>query len=327
MKQKLLTCISLFACIIIIASGCKTTANSLALKGEDAKIKVQESPDALSYNSIKTQQVLSFTQRSEDALAKARGEKGRGLVLGPLLGSAVSLGTDMVKKMIAKDRAKYIAKYDFALTDLYFYDQLSTESVFDPVGLQFSGFTLIRTFTNNNGLTDTAFVARFDLDTSSTNEIINNSIFRLKLKDLKLYYSKAKMTAAQKNTINMDIEITFRTTYVNQIGQLFDNVVLGKFYLLVRNAPMDKNSAGYAAYYENLKGQKIDGRSFIVPRSSGYYKDEFGKVDKSYSQGAYAIDVKVTESSKDKFVTKILMDNSDNIIDMLGKEAKKALTK
>ncbi|MEO6253078.1 MAG: hypothetical protein ABIO79_07230 [Ferruginibacter sp.] len=326
MKQKLLTSFSLFACIIIIASGCKTSLNSLALKDEDAKMKVQESPDALSYNSIKTQQVLTFTQRSEDAIAK-RGSKSRGLVLGPLLGSAVSLGTDMVKKMIAKEKAKYIANYNFGLTDLYFYDQLSTESVFDPVGLQFSGFTLVRTFTNKNGLNDTAFIARFDLDTSSTNEIINNSIFRLKLKDFKLYYSKAKMTAAQKNTINMDIEISFRTTYVNQIGQLFDNVELGKFYMLVRNAPMDKSSPGYDAYYENMKGKKVDGRSFIVPRSSGYYKDNMGNVAKSYSQGAYSIAVKVTESSKDKFVTKILVDNSDNIINMLGKEAKKALTK
>src|SRR5215208_7088466 len=103
MKQKLLNPFSFFACMIFFAAGCKTTGNSLALKNESAKMKVQEDPDALSYTSIKTQQVLTFTQRSEDAIAKARGEKGRGLVLGPLLGSAVSVGTDMVKKMIAKD--------------------------------------------------------------------------------------------------------------------------------------------------------------------------------------------------------------------------------
>ena len=225
--------------------------------------------------------------------------------------------------MIAKDREKYVAKYNFALTDLYFYDQLSNESVFDPVGLQFSGFTLVRTFTNKTGIPDTAFIARFDLDTTSTNEIINNSIFRLKFKDLKLFYSKAKMTAAHKNTINMDIEISFRTNYVNGDGQLFDNVELGKFYLLLRNAPMDKNSEGYDNYYEKLKGKPVDGRSFIVPRSFGYHKTDVGTVEKSYSQGAYSITAKVTETAKYKFVTEILVDNSSNIIDMLGKEAKK----
>ena len=318
MKLNPLTYVCAFALILITGLGCKTTANSLALKDEDTKLKVQESPDAISYRSIKSQQVFTFADR---------GTKARGLVLGPLLGSAVSLGTDAVKKMIAKDREKYIANYDFALTDLYFYDQLSTESVFDPVGLQFSGFTLVRTFTNNNGQTDTAFIARFNLDTTSTNEIINNSIFRLRVKDLKIFYTKAKMTAAQKNTINMDIEISFRTTYVNELGQLFDNVELGKFYLLLRKAPMDKTSAGYNTYYENLKDSAVDGRSFIVPRSFGYYKTKDGTVAKSYSQGAYSITAKVTETAKDKFVTKILVDNSDNIIDMLGKGAKKALVK
>ena len=57
------------------------------------------------------------------------------------------------------------------------------------------------------------------------------------------------MTAAQKNIINMDIEISFRTNYVNGDGQLFDNVELDKFYLLLRNAPLDKNSEGYDTYY------------------------------------------------------------------------------
>ena len=76
-----------------------------------------------------------------------------------------------------------------------------------------------------------------------------------------------------------------------------------------------------------MKDSAVDGRSFIVPRSFGYYKAQDGSVAKSYSQGAYSITAKVTETAKDKFVTKILVDNSDNIIDMLGKGAKKALTK
>lgn len=318
MNKNLLTPFYFLAFMFIAGTGCKTTANSLALKDETAEINVEQNPDALSYRSIKNQMVPTFAER---------GTRSRGLVLGPLLGSAVSLGTNAVKKMIANDREKYIAKYDFALTDLYFYDQLSTESVFDPVGLQFSGFTLLRTFTNSNGLTDTAFIAQFDLDTSSTNEIINNSIFRLKLKYLKILHSKAKMTAAQKNTLNMDIEITFHTTYVNELGQLFDNVELGKFYLLLRNAPMDKASTGYQKYYDKLKDSAVDGRSFIVPRSAGYHKNDSGFVRRSFSQGAYSITAKVTETAKDKFVTKILVDNSSNIIDMLGKEAKRALTK
>lgn len=303
-------------CLLI--SSCASSRYGYAVKKESARMKVVEKNDAINYSSLKPQLIPSFAERKDNA---------RGIVLAPLLGSAVSLATDGIKKMIANDRKKYTAEYKFALNDLYFYDQLSTESVFDPAGLQFSGFTLIRTFVNKEGITDTALVANFVLDTSRASEIINNSIFRLRLKDLRLYYAKAKITAGQKKSINMDIEISFTTSYVNQSGQLFDNVTLGKFYLLLRDAPLDKEAAGYAAYYENLKNKPVDGRSFIVPRSFGYYLAANNVPQQCYSQGAYSVNVKVKETSKDKFVTKVLMDNSSQIIDMLGGKAKDALKK
>lgn len=317
MKQGFFIAISFSVFIGILSTGCKITGYGGALKNESTDIVVKEKPDVLSYTSIKRQQIPTFSDRATAS---------RGL-FGPLLGGAVSLATNAVKKMIAKDRARYVANYSFALTDLYFYDQLSTESVFDPVGMQFDGFRLVRTFTNSQNQTDTAFIARFELDTASANEIINNSIFRLKLTDLEIRYSKVKMTKAQKNTINMDVEITFNTSYVNELGQLFDNVQLGKFYLLLREAPMDKNSPLYAHYYDSLRGTRVDGKSFIVPRSFGYYKDEAGNVGKSYSQGSYSISAKVSESANDRFVTKVLSDNSNQIIDMIGRGAKNALSK
>ena len=125
----------------------------------------------------------------------------------------------------------------------------------------------------------------------------------------------------------MDIEITFNTSYVNELGQLFDNVELGKFYLLIRDAPMDKNDPNYTNFYESLKDSRVEGRSFIVPRSYGYYKNNNGDLSKSYSQGAYSISAKVTESANDRFVTKILSDNSNQIIEMVGKGAKSVLSK
>ncbi|MND01434.1 hypothetical protein D3C83_204250 [compost metagenome] len=60
-----------------------------------------------------------------------------------------------------------------------------------------------------------------------------------------------------------------------------------------------------------------------MPRSFGYYKAEDGDVKRCYSQGAYSISAKVTETSKDKFVTKVLLDNSSKLIDLLGTGAKR----
>ena len=117
----------------------------------------------------------------------SRGTGTRGPLSG-IVGGAVSLATNAVKQMIAKDKKKYNAEYNYALTDLYFYDQLSIDGPFDPLGLQFSGFKLVRTF-NNNGKTDTALTAEFVLDTENPYEILNNAMFRLKLKSLKLNYA------------------------------------------------------------------------------------------------------------------------------------------
>ena len=298
-------------CIYILAGiGCTATRNSYKIKDEDTDIKVKEKPDEISLASLREQMAPNFTDRASAS---------RGI----LLDGATSLATTAIKKLIARNRAKFTADYSFALTDLYFYDHLSTESVFDPMGMQFNGFTMVRTFVNRQQQTDTALIARFELDTSDPSEIINNSIFRLRVKSVDIRYAKAKLTRFQKNLINMDIEITFKTSYVNEDGQLFDNVDIGKFYLVLRDAPIDKNSPAYAHFNDSLNGTRINGKSFIVPRSFGYYKTVEGTVEKSYSQGAYSIAVKVTESSRHKFVTKVLVDNSGKLIDMLGRQTKR----
>jgi len=299
--------------LVVFALGisCKSTQFGYAVKDEQKDITIREGRDVIDYAALKQQNIQTFASRGAGA--------NRGL---PIAG-AISIATDAIKKMIAEDRKKYTADYSFATTDLYFYDQLSTESAFDPVGLQFKGFRLVRSFVNKEGQTDTAFIASFVIDSSRSNEIISNSIFRLKLQDLTLYKTKAKITAGQKNAINMDIEITFSTSYVNSMGQLFTDVETGKFYLLLRDAPLDKNSEGFTAYYDQLKGKNLDGKSFIIPRSFGYYVDQDGQTKPCYSQGSYAISIKVKESSKDKFVAKILLDNSSQIVDGVGENAVK----
>lgn len=300
-------------------SSCRSTEFGYAVKGEKARIRIEEKANAINYAALKKQEIPTLADRASG--------QARGIPVTPLLGGAVSLATNAIKQMIANDRKKYIADYDFAMNDLYFYDQLSTESCFDPVGMQFNGFTLVRTFVNKNGETDTALIAKFVLDTTKPNEIINNSIFRLRLADFQLRYTKAKITSGQKNAINMDFEISFVSSYVNEQGVLFDKMELGRFYMILRGAPLDRNSTEYAEYYNKLKNTPLEGKSFIVPRSFGYYINGENEAARCFSQGAYSIKVKVKESSKDKFVTKVLVDNSSRIIDVLGDKARDAIKK
>jgi hypothetical protein len=290
---------------------CTSAKYSSVGKSDQAKMVLNEEKDAIDFGALQKQSVSTFQQRFQSRA-----------LLAPVAGSLISLGTDAIKKMIANDKKKYTAEYKMGLSDLVFYDQLSTQSAFDPLGMQFNGFTLIRTFKNSSGNIDTAMVAEFELDKTNPYEILNNSVFRLKLKRFQLNAAKAKIAKNGPKTLNMDFEITFRTSYVNEQGDLFDNVTLGKFVFLVRDAPLDKNADGYAAYYAKLAGKKIDGRSFIVPRSFGYYITEDGAPAKSFSQGAYTVQVNVKESSKNSFVNTLLIDNSGQIIDAAGKKLK-----
>ncbi len=285
------------------------TLNSKKVEKEKLHMKIKERRDVISYESLKSQAVLTIDQRAE---AERNGTRG---LIAPAATTLISLAADGVKKIISNEQKKYLANYQFSLTDLYFYDQLSNEGPFDPVGMQFSGFKLIRTFKNNLGVDDTALIAEFALDTLRSFEIINNSMFRLRVKDFQLRYPKAKVPKKDNNKLNMDFEITFLTSYVNSQGMIFDSVVLGKFYFLLRDAPLDHNDTAYQPYYAKLKDSLIDGKSFIVPRSFGYHREPDDQTKPGYSQGAYSIHVKVKESSKDHFINQLVIENSSLMID------------
>jgi hypothetical protein len=284
-------------------------------------MNIKEQRNVINPDNLPVQMPLSMGDR---ALAD-RGQSRS--IISPIAGSMVSLATDALKKIIANDKKKYTATYKVGLTDLYFYDQLSNEGPFDPAGMQFSGFKIIRTFINKAGETDTALTAEIILDTVNISETINNSVFRLRCKSFDLRYAKAKVGANQKKILNMDFEITFITSYVNEHGQLFDSVVLGKFYLFLRSAPLEKEEEGYAQYYEKMKDSILTGKSFIVPRSFGYHREPDGLMKTGYSQGAYSIQVKVKESSKNNFVTQLVFENADVMIDAGRDQLKNKLKK
>jgi len=298
--------------LLTCSYGCLGSKAGSANKGEELTMRIKEKRDVVNFTALKDQEIPSLAVRGSNA--------SRGLPLGPVAGNVLSLATDAIKNVIANEKKKYTAAYSFALTDLYFYDQLSNENAFDPVGLQFSGFKLVRTFVNKNGETDTAFTASFSLDKTNVYEMLNNSIFRLRLDDIKLKYAKAKMAATQKALLNMDIEIAFNASFLNHDAVLFDNVTLGKFYFFLRNAPLDSTAANYHSYYSSLKGNLLTGRSFIVPRSFGYHMEN-GEPKPGFSQGAYSITVNVKESSKDIFITKLISENTNIIIDAYREKA------
>lgn len=308
----------IFLFTLILGTSCSVSKYSNKSFKENTIVSVVES-DSLLVSDQMTQPL-------------ARGAKSRGLITASMLLKGVSLGTETLKKFIDNEKKKYTAEYTDGISNLYFYNQLSEKNAWDPEGIQLKEFTFIRTFLNKKGKLDTALLITFMLDTSSIYEIYNNAVFRLKVKEIKINYAKAKVPSKHwyipwsylqrhhNDKLDLDIEIKFTSTYNTESGIINHQAELGTFYFFVRDAPLNKNDPNYYTYYDSLSNSAMDGYSFIVPRSYGHYFSN-GEFKPCYSQGQYAISLSIIESGKEKFVDKIIIDNSSKAIDAITDKA------
>ena len=77
---------------------------------------------------------------------------------------------------------------------------------------------------------------------------------------------------------------------------------------------MVKADPAYKLFYDSITKINVRGRSFLVPRSYGYYYNAVNQINPSYGQGIYNIVVNVTESSRSTFVNKLLYENAEPFI-------------
>jgi hypothetical protein len=303
----------------ILYSGCVANKYSYKVKGEKMALKVNENAALIKYET------MNFQTIPQDL---AYNDKNKGFL--DMAGKVVSAAVEGVIILVNNEKKKYTANYKNSVGQCYFYNQLSESSAFDPAGMQFTGFTFLRLFKNKKGETDTAVYAKFSVDTKNAYEIINNSMFSLKLDELKVKNSKAKIMAkkwyepwswfmsSKYPKLNMDFEIAITSSFVTRDGGIFDNAPVGKFYLVLREIPMDKRDPEYTEFYSRITENPVIGKSFLVPRSFGYYYAAMNQVQPCFGKGVYNIVVNVTESSKENFVSKMLFDNSTEIIKQTG---------
>ena len=308
-KPTILNCLAI---IVLVISGC---IGSKFGSQKDEKLVMNPLPkNDVVYNALEK---IRKQGHPQTMIERSRGSRG---LIGSFEGGVLSFGVSAVKSVISDYKKKYNGSWEYGLNDLYFYDQPSLDGPFDPVGIQFTGFTLTRTITIDHD-ERTAVKAEFELNTDSlaSMQMINDGVFRLKVKNIQVHYSKAKVPARQE-FVNMDFEITFSTSYISKEGQFNTNVQLGKFIFTLRHAPLDSTKTGYKEYYDKLKDSSLAGKSFIVPRSYGYYKTlDTAKraftLTPYWNQGNFSISAKVTESSKNLFVEEMLINTSGIGID------------
>ena len=297
-KDLLLRLFTLFT-ILSISNYSFSQSEIKALRAEKFEMLVDHS--TLTLDKIKFQ------------TAPTIGEKQRGIVTSFLVSKAIQ----GIQSLIDNRKKKYTTDYSFAIKDESFYDQISTDGPFDPTGIRFKGFKIARILKGEDGLSDTAFVAKFSIDTTDEkiNEIMNNGVFRLKVDSFILKRARVKVPSDKKK-LNMDFEISFLSSFISDNGQINMDVTVGKFIYSIRNAPLNQNDPSYKEYYENLpkKNPFCTGQSFLIPRSKGYFKNETGSIEKCYGEGLYSIKIAVKESSKNNFVDKVIIYSSADVL-------------
>lgn len=269
--------------------------------------------------------------------------RGGGDAVG-LATQAVSLAIDGIQKVIAKEQKKYISEYGKQVKNLYFYDKSSTLGMFDPTGLLFDGVRVHNRYQpKDTNIYETALMLDFELvkDSSWTlTDMVNNGMFYLKLKDCDINYTRAKLAKTKwynpitwgskkkDELLNIDVEIKVKSTYISEAGELIRDETIGTFLFPIRDCPMNPQHEAYESYREKLIGKRMQGFSFLVPRSAGYeLNEQTSNFEKVYGLGRFNLEINVTESGKDKFIERTFYEQAPELFKSLNKSANKELPK
>ncbi|WP_143524977.1 hypothetical protein [Labilibacter marinus] len=245
-----------------------------------------------------------------------------------LMTDAFSLATEGVKMLIDLDKKKYTANYSTGKRQLYFYNYISDKEAVDARGMQFKGVQITRLVEMEKNNIDTAFYIRLVVDTENVQEIVNNSIFRLKVDSLSLPLAKAKIPTFKwympwtvfyhdRDQVSFDLTLKLKSSWMDKNGNVARDVLLGSFILNLRDIPLNRESEQYEEYYKNVIGTQLDGYSFLVPRSYGSFVSKDGETKRCYGQGQYNISVSINETGTEHFINKAVQNNSNALIDAL----------
>jgi hypothetical protein len=256
-------------------------------------------------------------------------EVSRGFVSSEMLIQGANLAIQGVKYLIDESKKKYVAEYTGGIHNENFYATNSKSGMLDPEGIQFKGFVFERKFADKKKETLDAVKIAVSLDESKMEDLYFNARFYLKLDSAVIDYAKVKLNdkkwyipwtwfIKKQTTFNLDMEINILANWLDETGSIHSDVPFGKFILPLRNIPVDPNSDARKVYFEKLKNTPIAGSSYIIPRSVTYCTDKKGKSEPCFGRGNFNITVKVKESSKEGFVTKIIHENSDELLKNLN---------
>ena len=283
--------------LLILVTACVPTKYSNKHKGENLKIETKSFNQPLTYASV-------ANNLSDD--------KTRSIISSDLLLKGIDFAFDGIKSAIKKGAEKYYQEYAVSLFNNSFYSQNSKLGMLDPENIRFNGFQLTRSVLLKDGR-NAALTASFSLDSSKYIDIYTQSKFYLRCDSIQIHYTKVKLNAKkwytpwtwfmkEQNTINLDLEIDILANWINESGVIHKQESFGKFFMPIREFPVGDRDTTYHGY-------SLGGYSYLPPRSATYCMSSRGQWEKCFGLGDFDILAKITESSKNNKLNKVIFDN------------------
>ncbi len=321
MKTTGFTAAALLSASLLLFAGCKSYEYSLKKSGETVAVQGLNYEKPLSLSKV---------------IDKNNPNVSRGFITTDLLIEGGSLALQGVKQLIKASRGNYTQTYSGGLANEFFYAKTSTVGMLDPQNIQFRGFEITRTFKDKKTGIQTAVYLRCLLDENRLQELYHNSRFYMVVDSVSIVYSKVKLDKKSwympwtwfiknKKDFNLDMEILFNAGWVNHDATIIENRQMGRFMLNLRDIPLGTQAAG--EYFKALKGKPLDGFSYLIPRGSAFCRNQDGEYQTCFGRGQFNIVMKATESSKEGTVSKMIIDNADQIDQIKKKDIESIVKK
>lgn len=184
-----------------------------------------------------------------------------------------------------------------------FYREPSRAGALDPMDMCFDGIGCLRMEGN-----DTVFFLSCHIDRSKLHRIVNHSKFELVLdtlivspirSNLPNTYLPIEYSFAERQNFNLSMRIKLSSSWFTDAIELHTDAQLGEFSISIPVEPEDLDDKGFLRYVRpqsEPSKYKVNGESFIVPRSYMGYRDENGNYNNIWGTGQYKLDIELKET-------------------------------
>ena len=184
-----------------------------------------------------------------------------------------------------------------------FYKEPSRAGALDPMGMCFDGIGCLRMEGN-----DTVFFLSCHIDRSKLHRIVNHSKFELVLdtlivspirSNLPNTYLPIEYSFAERQNFNLSMRLRLSSSWFTDAIELHTDAQLGEFSISIPVEPEDLDDKGFLRYVRpqsEPSKYKVNGESFIVPRSYMGYRDENGNYNNIWGTGQYKLDIELKET-------------------------------